>query len=90
MVIIASGLDPYQTTEPLHLAYHARNRERRRMPGQIRMRVRHKTYRTPWFDYLFVSVDELRGLLDSSGWQLSSVATAPGPSYLAIIEKASV
>jgi len=85
--IIANGMDPYQTRDPLHLAYHARNRERGRMSGQIRMRVRYKTYRTPWFDYLFVSVDELRVLIRDSGWHLTRHVTEEGPSYLAILEK---
>jgi SAM-dependent methyltransferase len=85
--IIADGLDPYQTGEPLHRAYHARNRERGRMGGQIRMRVRYKTYRTPWFDYLFVSMDELRALIKDSGWHLTRHVTGEGPSYLAILEK---
>jgi SAM-dependent methyltransferase len=85
--IIASGMDPYQTDEPLHLAYHARNRDRGRMSGQIRMRVRYKTYRTPWFDYLFVSGDELEELVSGTGWRLAQVVTAEGPSYLAILEQ---
>jgi SAM-dependent methyltransferase len=84
--IVAEGLDPYQTDEPLHHAYHERNRARRRMSGQIRMRVRYKTYRTPWFDYLFVSVEDLERLLAGSGWRLTRVMKGDGPSYLVILE----
>jgi len=84
--IIGDGLDPYQTTEPLHLAYHARNRDRGRMGGQIRMRVRYKTWRTPWFDYLFTSSDELEELTAGTGWALAGVTT-DAPGQLAVLER---
>jgi SAM-dependent methyltransferase len=40
--VLASGIDPYATTNPVHIAYHDRNRQRGRMPGQLRLRVRHE------------------------------------------------
>ena len=59
-VIVAEILDPYDTKVPEHRRYHRRNRARRRMAGQSRIRVRYKDAVTPWFDYLFVSRVELR------------------------------
>ena len=61
---IAAGSSPrratsYNTEDPDHLGYHERNRRRARMAGQIRMRVRHRKLKTPWFDYLMVSHEEL-------------------------------
>lgn len=85
--IIASTLDPYQTEDPAHLAYHRLNRARGRMTGQIRLRIRHKTSVTPWFDYLFVSKKELVGLLDGTGWRLTGCIDARGGSYIAVIER---
>ncbi len=85
--IVAEGLDPYQTTEPSHLAYHERNRQRGRMGGQIRMRVRYKTYRTPWFDWLFVSIEELERLIAGRGWCLAEVISEGGPGYVVVLEK---
>ena len=85
-VILGQGLDPYQTDNPLHHAYHRRNRDQGRLAGQIRMRVRHQDLATPWFDYLFTSVDELRGLLAGSGWTLAQVEPA-GPHYVALLRR---
>ena len=53
--IIAESRNPYETTEPEHLAYHRLNRRRGRMGGQLRMRVRFGKTIGEWFDYLFVS-----------------------------------
>lgn len=86
--ILGIGMDPYTTTEPAHLRYHDLNRQRDRHPGLIRMRVRHADIATPWFDYLFVSADELRDLLADSPWQLASVDTQGGTSYLATLTHA--
>ncbi len=65
--IIAETMNPHETTDPGHLAYHQFNRDRGRMSGQIRLRVRYKQYATPWFDYLFVSKSEMEDILDGTG-----------------------
>lgn len=69
--VLGSGLDPYRTDDPLHLAYHGSNRRRGRMGGQMRIRSRFKDAATSWFDYLFASPDELAGLLASSAWRIA-------------------
>jgi SAM-dependent methyltransferase len=84
--IVAETRDVYRTDDPVHLAYHERNRSRGRMSGQIRIRVRYRDQATPWFDYLMVSQDELDSLLDGTGWQLQRVLES-GDTYVAIIDK---
>lgn len=83
--IVAEVLDPYQTSEPFHLAYHRRNREAGRPGGQLRIRVRYKAYRTEWFDYLFVSEGEMRDLVQGTGWVLESVIPSAGAAYVAVL-----
>jgi len=68
-VVIAETINPYKTTNPFHRRYRHLNRQRRRMPGQIRIRIRFQGYVTPWFDYLFVSPNELKGILRDTGWK---------------------
>ena len=85
--ILAENLDPYQTTNPLHLAYHRRNRRRGRMSGQIRIRVRYKQYATPWFDYLFVSETELRQIVDGTGWAIGDLLHDDGATYFVRLVK---
>jgi len=84
--IIAQGTDPYGTTDPVHVAYHQRNRERGRLGGQLRLRLRYRLVATEWFDYLNCSVDELEGLLAGTGWRLKSVDADDRPYYLAVME----
>jgi SAM-dependent methyltransferase len=85
-MILAQTLDPYQGKNPDHLAYHAWNRAKGRMSGQIRMRVRYKKFRTPWFDYLFVSPGELAEIVQGTGWRLGEVISRNGPDYVAVLE----
>ena len=87
--IIGEILDPYETDDPDHLAYHAENRSKGRMGGQIRMRVRYKGYKSPWFDYLFLSRAELEELLEGTGWRLRETIATYGPSYAVHIERLS-
>ena len=85
--IVAVTLDPYQTDNPAHLAYHERNRKRGRMGGQIRLRVRHQMSKTPWFDYLFVSQAELKDIVSDTGWHVAQILPSDGPIYAMVLEK---
>lgn len=85
--IIAETRDPYQTRIPEHLEYHDFNRRRNRMPGQLRIRIRYKKYVTPWFDYLLVSKDEMRIILQDTGWRIKKFIDGKGGMYIAVIEK---
>jgi SAM-dependent methyltransferase len=85
--ILGETLDPYTTENPLHLAYHERNRKRGRMSGQIRIRVRYLDLATPWFDYLFASRDELQELLAGTGWSLVRTLEDEPPLYVAVIQR---
>jgi SAM-dependent methyltransferase len=86
--IIAAAADPYQTRDPLHLAYQRRNRERGRMSGQLRLRIRYRQFRGGWFDYLFASPAEVRGIVAQTGWSVSAILESQGPGYVAILERA--
>ena len=86
--IIATSNDIYATEEPEHLAYHQFNRDRGRWSGQVRIRIRHKKMKTPWFDYLMVSRDEMKLLLEDTGWEVSQFIDSKTSNYIAIIDKA--
>jgi SAM-dependent methyltransferase len=84
--IVAETRDVQATDDPGHLAYQARNRERGRLSGQIRIRVRHRDLATPWFDYLMVSPDELRELAEPAGWTVGRILGSDD-TYVAVLEK---
>ena len=86
-IIIAEIRNPHSTTDPSHLTYHELNRKRGRTPGQLRIRIKYKRYVTPWFDYLCVSLDEMRNTLKETGWKIKSLLDSNGPLYIAIIEE---
>ena len=84
--IIAHGTDPYGTTDPVHVAYHRRNRGLGRLGGQLRLRLRYRLLATEWFDYLVCSPAELADLLDGTRWRLESIDDADRPYYLAVLK----
>jgi len=89
-LIIAFTRDPYKTQNPAHLEYHKRNKKKGRMGGQVRIRVRHGKSATRWFDYLMVSKDEMRQILDGTGWRIREIKDPSDKNSLfcvAIIEK---
>lgn len=88
-VIIAGTRDPYKTSRQLHLEYHRFNRRRGRMSGQIKMRVRFAQSIGPWFDYLLVSPDEMRLVLEGSPWRIRDLHMGKESEYFAVIEKIS-
>jgi SAM-dependent methyltransferase len=88
--VVAEAVDPYLTDDPDHLRYHRTNRARGRMSGQIRMRVRYRRFRTPWFDYLLVSQKEMWGLVRGTAWTVERFIDGDGPAYVVVLEKRDV
>ena len=85
--IIAETTDPYATDDPVHLAYQERNRNMGRMSGQYRHREHYRNLKGPWFDWLFVSRDEMRHIVDGTGWTIREFIEPEGAQYVAILEK---
>lgn len=81
---IGTGLDPFGTDNPSHLAYHERNRRLGRLPGQLRLRVRHRDIATHWWDHLLQPPDDLAAMADGTGWTVTAVE-ADGSLYLATL-----
>jgi SAM-dependent methyltransferase len=85
--ILAESVNPYGTDNPEHLGYHERNRRRGRMAGQLRIRIRHQGYATPWFDYLLASPEEMASLAEGTGWELVRVIDAGEYVYVGVLER---
>lgn len=86
--IVGETADPYTTTRPVHLDYHEQNRRSGRLPGQLRLRIRHERTATPWWDYLLCTPDELEEVIAPTSWTLASVLPrpAPSPQWLATLQ----
>ena len=86
-LIIADTRDPYKTDNPDHLEYHRLNKEKGRMGGQVRIRIRFGKYVGRWFDYLMVSKKEMEEILKGTGWKVKEFIDSEDAEYIAIIEK---
>jgi SAM-dependent methyltransferase len=89
-VIVADTRDPYKTDNPAHLAYHKRNRERGRMSGQVKIRVRFRKHIGRWFDYLMVSKEEMKEILRGTEWKVRQFIDSQSDDearYMAVIDK---
>lgn len=86
--LIAQSRDPLGTEEPVHRSYHELNRERGRLPGAIRLRVRYKRYATPWYDYLFAGPETMRELVAPTEWRVSETIERENTlNYVGILGK---
>ena len=85
--IIAGTCNPYITDAPEHLEYHELNRQRGRLPGQLKIRVRYRKTVGAWFDYLFVSPAEMSEIIKDTDWQIKEFIGAGEANYFALIQK---
>jgi len=85
--IIGETGDAYATDNPDHLSYHERNRQRGRMGCQLRLRVRYMKMKTPWFDYLFLSPEELEDIVAGTGWRVTQMFRPGGMNYSFVLKK---
>lgn len=86
--ILAGSYDPYEGASELARRYQARNRDRGKMGGVERLRVRYRQYATPWYEVLFASRDEVAHLASASGWTVKHFV-GDGAGYVAVLDLAS-
>ncbi|MEK7187612.1 MAG: methyltransferase domain-containing protein [Patescibacteria group bacterium] len=86
-LIIAQTRDPYNTKNKDHLGYLKWNRQRGRMSGQLRLRIRHRKFVGDWFDYLMVSQEEMKDLVKGTGWKIDRFISSKDSQYVAVIKK---
>jgi SAM-dependent methyltransferase len=85
--LLAESRNPYATTLPEHRRYHRFNRQRGRMPGQLRLRIHSGHACTPWFDYLLVSPAEMHKIVAGTGWRVARLVHSEDSVYVAVLEK---
>jgi SAM-dependent methyltransferase len=85
--ILAGSYDPYEGASDLARRYQARNRDRGKMGGVERLRVRYRQYATPWYDVLFASRDEVTRLAGDGGWTVRRFID-DGAGYVAVLDLA--
>lgn len=88
-LIIAETRDPYKTSNPEYLEYYKINRNIGRMSGQLRCRIRFEKYVSKWFDWLMVSKEEMKEILERTGWKVKEFIDSKDSQYIAVIEKTS-
>lgn len=87
-IILAGALDPLNTDNPKHLAYHEMNRARNRPPGLIRLRVKYKGLVSDWTDLRHPTPSEMEILAEKGGWQVEKLLqTGDTSSYVGILTK---
>ena len=68
--IIAETRNPYDTNDPDHTSYHQFNRNRGRLGGQLRIRIRYGKLVGSWLDYWLISPKELKDLIKDTNWKI--------------------
>jgi SAM-dependent methyltransferase len=86
-IIIAESSNPYKTKDPAHLSYHKLNQKRNKMIGQLKIRIRFRDYIGEWFEYLLVSKNEMKNILQNTGWRVERFIDSENAFYIAIIKK---
>lgn len=86
-VIIAETMDLYRTVNRAHLEYQRSNRERGKMSGELKIRVRFEKYATKWFDHLIASKEEMKEILRGTGWKVKQFIDSDDSQYIGVIGK---
>jgi SAM-dependent methyltransferase len=84
--LLVSMLDPLDTTEPRHLAYHRRNLASGRPPGLARIRLRYRGLTSAWANLWMPTRDEIRSAVAGTGWAIVEEESV-GPSRLRLLER---
>jgi hypothetical protein len=87
-IIIAETSDPGKQSDADQLEYQKTNTQNGKLPGQRKIRIRYRSYKTNWFEYLGVTKQEMENILKDTGWQVGTYIDSERAAFIAIIEKA--
>lgn len=68
--VFAHTLDPYKTTNPDHLFFHAANKAAGKLGGQMKLKYIYGKFASPWFGFLLTSKAELEKILEGTAWHV--------------------
>lgn len=77
------ALDVRCTDDPVHLAYHERNRNENRFIGEIHFQIEYNGLRGAPFSWLQVDPETLSEASASTGWDSEIICQEPWGDYLA-------
>jgi len=86
-LILGASRDRTGSTDPDIVEYFSKNLTEGRLSGEGRIRIRYRKYVSEWFDFLRLTRDELRGLLDGTPWRLQQTIESDDTLYVAVLEK---
>jgi SAM-dependent methyltransferase len=85
--VVLASVDVTRTSDPLHLAYHERNREAGRPPGMVRLSLGYLDEQSEWFDWLHVSPAELGAIAAAAGLRVAVLHEHPSGAYAAAVTR---
>jgi SAM-dependent methyltransferase len=83
--LVTDSVDPARTEDDAFRDYRPRGVPTR--PRAQRVRVRWRTFATPWFRYVMVPPGEFGSLLAGTGWRVGTLIDDGSPRYLVVIER---
>lgn len=87
-LLIFSCLDPLNTDNPSHLAYHEQNRKKGKSPGLVRIRIHYQNIVDKWWDLLFVDVTTAKKILENTRYKKVSIyQNIASPVYYVVAKK---
>ena len=66
--------------------YHEMNRRRGKPPELVRLRIGFHGRFGEWFQFLFMSEEELTDIIEPTGWAISKIFSS-GSEYIAVLGK---
>lgn len=76
--LLTTTIDPLDTEEPAHLAYHEANRMAGRPPGLLTIRLSYREAMSEWFRLWLTTRKEVEAVAAPAGWRLAE-ETPSGP-----------
>lgn len=87
-IVLGGSIDPEETDEEVHLAYHAKNRAEGKPPGQVRLRNKYQDEIDDWWYLLLCGKELMAELAEEAGWYLEKAFG--GPKYnVGVLKKKS-
>jgi len=83
--VVLTSVDVTLSADPVHLAYHERNRAAGRSPGMVRLSLGFEDVQSEWFDWLHLAPAELRAVTAAVGLRVEVLEEHASGAYAAAV-----
>ncbi|PTD93545.1 hypothetical protein C9439_07260 [archaeon SCG-AAA382B04] len=86
-IILSGSRNPYETKNETNLEYFKKNRQKGKLLGQLKLRLKYREKTSDWFNFMLVSPKEMKQIFDKTKWSFKKIIKKNKKDFVGLFKK---